>query len=113
MLGGRGGWRGLSVGGGRNVGTRPCRWHPGQNPGAGGSRSGGLTSAADEVSEARNGGASWDADPVAEVVPEGDAELLAGFGEAEEASRQSRPRSLWVPPLTWRLVTWQRMSLTV
>src|SRR3954470_1431949 len=60
------------------------RGHPGQNPGAGGSRSGGLTSAADEVSEARNGGASWDADPVAEVVPEGDAELLAGLGEAEE-----------------------------
>src|SRR3954466_16378466 len=58
--------------------------HPGQNPGAGGSRSGGLTSAADEVSKARNGGAFWEADPVAEVVPEGDAELLAGLGEAEE-----------------------------
>src|SRR5881227_1949320 len=29
-----------------------------------------------------------------------------------KASRQSRPRSLRVPPLTLRLVTWQRMSFS-
>ena len=29
-----------------------------------------------------------------------------------KASRQSRPVSLWVPPLTCRLVTWQRMSFS-
>src|SRR3954462_8667432 len=57
---------------------------PGAKPRGGGSRSGGLTSAANEVGEAWNGGAAWNADPVAEIVPEGDAELLAGLGKAEE-----------------------------
>src|SRR3954453_23934423 len=60
-----------------------CRGTRGKTPG-GGSRSGWLTSAANEVGEARDSGASWDADPVAEVVPEGDAELLAGLGKAKE-----------------------------
>src|SRR5271154_1777257 len=37
------------------------------------------------------------------------AQVLA---RARKASRQSRPRSLRVPPETLRLVTWQRMSFS-
>src|ERR1700722_17641105 len=36
--------------------------------------------------------------------------FLHVLASLRNASRQSRPMSLWVPPLTWRLVTWQRMS---
>src|SRR5215210_7469749 len=65
------------------VGFRPGGRNRGKTLGRG-SRSGWLTTAGNEVGEARDGGASWNADPVAEVVPEGDAELLAGLGKAKE-----------------------------
>src|SRR5262249_36538052 len=39
---------------------------------------------ADEVLEEWDGGAAWDGEPCAEVVPERDAELCAGLGETEE-----------------------------
>lgn len=38
--------------------------------------------------------------------------FLQVLASPRKASRQSRPVSLWVPPLTWRLVTWQRMSFS-
>ena len=38
--------------------------------------------------------------------------FLQVLASPRKASRQSRPMSLRVPPLTWRLVTWQRMSFS-
>src|ERR1700687_1568341 len=38
----------------------------------------------DEVWQTRDGWLVWDVEPVAEVVPKGDAEFGAGLGEAEE-----------------------------
>ena len=38
--------------------------------------------------------------------------FLQVLARPRKASRQSRPVSLRVPPLTWRLVTWQRMSFS-
>ena len=49
-----------------------------------GAASGGLAAAADEVWKVRDGRTAGDAEPGAEIVPEGDAELPAGLGEAEE-----------------------------
>src|SRR5271165_363242 len=46
--------------------------------------SGGLAAAADDIGEERYGGDVGNAEPGAEVVPEGDAEFLAGLAEAEE-----------------------------
>ena len=43
-----------------------------------------LAAAADEVGEVGHARAVWDAEPGAEVVPERDAELVAGLAEAEE-----------------------------
>ena len=47
-----------------------------------------------------------------QVVPEADAELGAGLGQPRKASRQSRPASLCVPLLIFRLVTQARMSFS-
>ena len=47
--------------------------------------SGGLTSAADEVGEAGDDRGADNAEPGAEVVPEGDTELLAGLPQTEES----------------------------
>jgi len=46
--------------------------------------SGWLAAAVDEVGEVGNGVGPRDAEAGAEIVPEGDAELTAGLGEAEE-----------------------------
>ena len=43
-----------------------------------------MAAAADEVWKVRNGGTAQDTEPGAEEVPEGDAELPAGFGEPEK-----------------------------
>src|SRR3954451_19986977 len=69
-----------------------------QNP----RRLGWPEASSDEVGQVWNGGLVWDGEPGAEVVPEAEAELLAGFHQAQERSRQSRPMSLRVPPLTLR-----------
>jgi hypothetical protein len=49
---------------------------------------------------------------VAKVIPERDFELGAGFGEAKEGITAVTTISLRVPALTFRLVTWQRMSFS-
>lgn len=48
-----------------------------------------------------------DAEPCAEIIPERDLQLGAGFCQPEEgvAAIAPRPASLRVPPLTLRLVT--------
>src|SRR5664279_2619038 len=46
--------------------------------------SGGLAAAANDVGEERYGRGVGNAEPGAEVIPEGNAELLAGLTEAEE-----------------------------
>ena len=43
-----------------------------------------MAATADEVWQVRNGWPAGEAEPAAEIVPEGDAELGAGFGQAEE-----------------------------
>jgi hypothetical protein len=43
-----------------------------------------LAAAANDVGEERYGGGVGNAEPGAEVIPEGDAEFLAGLVEAEE-----------------------------
>ena len=46
--------------------------------------SGGLSTAADEVWQLRDGWTAADTEPGAKIIPEGDAELPAGLGEPEE-----------------------------
>jgi len=43
-----------------------------------------LATAADEFRQGRNGGLTLDIETAAQIVPESDAVLGAGFGEAEE-----------------------------
>jgi len=50
----------------------------------GGTASGGLAAALDEVGKRRDGGSGGDTEPGAQVVPEGDAEFFAGLAEAKE-----------------------------
>src|SRR5229473_2828346 len=47
-------------------------------------RSGCRAGSADEFREVGDGSVSGDIEPGTEIIPEGDAELGAGFGEAEE-----------------------------
>jgi hypothetical protein len=47
-------------------------------------RLGGLAAAADELGEGWHGGSAGDAEPDAEVIPEGNAKLAAGLAKAEE-----------------------------
>ena len=47
-------------------------------------RSGGLGARSDQVGQVRDSGLAGDAEPGAEVVPEAEAKLGAGFGQAEE-----------------------------
>src|SRR5713101_2606169 len=83
-----------------------------RNRGKTSGRSGCRAGSADEFREVGDGSVSGDIEPGTELIPEGDGELGAGFGEAEEGILQSRPVSLRVPPLILRLVRWQRMSFS-
>jgi len=74
--------------------------------------SGGLSATADDVWKLRDGRTAADAEPGAKIVQKAMPSFLQVLASPRNASRQSRPMSLWVPPLTWRLVTWQRMSFS-
>src|SRR6266849_3592857 len=55
-----------------------------RNRGKTSGRSGCRAGPADEFREVGDGSVSGDIEPGTEIIPEGDAELGAGFGEAEE-----------------------------
>ena len=57
---------------------------------------------ADELREVGDGAGIGAAQPGAEVIPERDAELGAGFGEAEKGIAAIATESLRVPPLIFR-----------
>src|SRR6266852_3551508 len=57
---------------------------PACNRGKTSGRSGCQAGSADEFREVGEGSVSGDIEPGTEIIPEGDAELGAGFGEAEE-----------------------------
>src|ERR1700674_37769 len=64
----------------------------------------------DEGREAGDGRLIGDFEPIGEVVPESDTELGAGFGQAEESIAAIATSVASVPPLIFRLMTWQWIS---
>src|ERR1700734_4022634 len=73
-------------------------------------RSGSL--GGDDFGEGGDVPATGDFEAGAEIVPEFDSSLPQVLLRPRKASRQSRPTSARVPPLTLRLVTWQRTSFS-
>src|SRR3954469_17915132 len=75
-------------------------------------RSRGPASDADECGEERYGLAALDREPAAKIIPEADVQLGACLDQPEESIAAVASKVARVPPLTLRLVTWQRMSFS-